>query len=241
MGIVEDLMEIWPNEACDTHLGHLKYVTTAPWPRHPNSHNSASCGTVGPQYYSALFLNVSHELLFHSPCCAFPFIGHTISLPSTLLNLLSPFYAFSLTGRAGLFSCCAFCGLATYAALSSFFLFIHNRHSLHLCPCSLHSKHSTSATLICLIVLSPSPHYITLLFNTSNLFWGTTIPFFSLLLFLQFRARCPNSLQHLHNFPFLPFNSALILARARFSLSRLLMRVLYWVWDIMATSLRVRI
>ena len=88
-------------------------VTIALWLRHPNSHNSASHGTVGPQYYSALFLNVSHELLFHSSCCAFPFIRHAASLSSTLLNLLSFSCAFPLTGHAGLFSCCTFCGLAT--------------------------------------------------------------------------------------------------------------------------------
>ena len=199
----------------------------APWLRHPNSHNSASCGTVGPQYHSALFLNVSHELLFHSFRCAFPSVGYAASLPSTLLNLLSPSCAFPLTGHASLFSYCAFCGLATCAALLSFFLFIHNGHSLHLCSFSPHLKHFISDILMLLIVFSSTPHCITLLLNTLNLFWGTTVPFSSPLLFLQFWARCPNFLQHRHNFPFLPSNFALNLVRAHFSLSRLLMRVLY--------------
>ena len=187
----------------------------APWPRYPNSHNSASHGTVGPQYHSALFLNVSHELLSYSSCCAFPSVGHTTSLPSTLLNLLSPSCAFPFTGHAGLFS--------------PFFLFIHNGHSLHLCPFSPHLKHFTPAVLILLIVFSSTLHCITLLLKISNLFWGVVALFPSSFSFLQFWARYPNPLQHLHNFLFLPSNSALILARACFSLSRLLMRVLYWV------------
>ena len=183
-----------------------------------------------PQCFSALFLNCSHELLLHSPCCtSCGLVTHTASSSSALLSLLSPFCAFPLMGCASLFSYCAFCGFTMCATFSSFFLFFHTGHSLHLCPSSLHSKYFTPAILIILTTLPSTPHCITLLFNTSNLFWGTTIPFSSLLLFLQFQARCPNPLQYLYNFPFLPSNSALILARACFSLSRLLMRVLYWV------------
>ena len=192
------------------YLGHLKYVTTAPWPRHPNSHNSASCGTVGPQYHSALFLNCSHELLLHSLCCASRGLAtRAAPLSSTLLNLFSFSCAFPFSGCAG--------------------LFFYNGHSLHLCPSSPHLKHFTPNILTLLIVFSSTPHCITLLLNTSNLFWGTTVPFVSPLLFLQFRARCPNFLQHRHNFPFLPSNSALNLARAHFSLSRLLISWLYCV------------
>ena len=194
---------------------------------HPSSYNFISRGTVGPQYHSALFLNVSYELLFHSSCCAFPFIGRAASSCSTFLNFL--FCASPLTGRASLLFYCAFCDIATCAALSSFFLLIHNGYSLHLCPFFPHSKHSTSATPIHLIVLSPSLHCIILLLNTSNLFWRTTVPFSSPLLFLQFQVRCPNFLQHRHNFPFPPSNSALNLARVCFSLSRLLISWLYCV------------
>ena len=209
-------------------------MTTAPWSCHPNSHNSASCGTVGPQYHSALFLNASHELLFHFSCYAFPFIGHATPSSSTLLSLLSSSCAFSLTRRAGLLSCCAFCGLATCAALS---FFTHRGHSLYLCPSSPYLKHFTTTVFTFLTTLSSAPYCITLLLNTSNLFWETTVPSTFSFSFLQFWARCSNPLQHLHNFPFLPSNSALNLTRVRFSLSRLLMRILYWVWDIVATSL----
>ena len=133
-------------------------------------------------------------------------------LSSTLLNLLS----------------CIFCGFATHTAFS---FLTHNGHFLHLCPFSPHLKHSTSTTPTFLIVFSFSPHCITLLHNTSNLFWGTTVPFSSFLLFLQFRARCPNPLQHLHSFPLLPSSSSLSLARVRFSLSILLINELYCCKD----------
>jgi len=114
-------------------------------------------------------------------------------------------------------------------------------HSLHLCPSFPHLKHLTTTILTFLTILSSAPHCITLFLNTSNLFWETTVLSSSSFSFLQFQAPGPNPLQHLHNFPFLSSNSALNLARARFSLSRLLMRILYWVWDIVATSLGVRI
>ena len=49
-----------------------------------------------------------------------------------------------------------------------------------------------------------------------------------------------NPLQYLYNFSLLPSNSALSLVRVCFLLSRLLMRVLYWVWDIMSMSQGIR-
>ena len=201
-------------------------------PYHPKSHNSTSCGTVGPQYYSALFLNISHELLFHSSCCAFPFIGHAASFSSTLLSFLScafpllrhtgsllfPWYAFPSAGRATLL------------------IFFHDRHYLYLCPSSPHLKHFTATILIFLIILSSTPHYITLLLKILNLFWGIVAPFPVSFCFLQFQARCPNSLQPKHNFPLLPLSSSLSLARECFSLSKLLIIELYCCRDIYVTS-----
>ena len=94
---------------CETSRGLLDFhllsplfqdqIPFDPHQRYPNSHNSASCGTVDPQYYLVLFLNISHELLFHFSCCAFPFIGHAASSSSTLLSFL--FCAFPLSKRAG--------------------------------------------------------------------------------------------------------------------------------------------
>ena len=97
---------------------------------------------------------------------------------------------------------------------------------------SLHLKHSTTITSCLLIILSSTPHYITLLFNTSNLFWGMIVPFSPSFLFLQLQARCPNFLQHQHNFLFLASNFSLSLVREHLSLSKLLMSCLYWIRDI---------
>ena len=152
----------------------------------------------------------------------------TTSSSSVLLNLFSCTSPF--IGCAGLTSCCVFCGLVTYATL---FFLTHNGHSLHLCPFSPHLKHSTSTTPTLLIMLSSTSHCITLLFNTSNLFWGMTVPSSSLLLFLQFWARYLNFLQLLHSFFFLSSSSSLSLARAHFSLSRLLNNELYYCRDMM--------
>ena len=135
--------------------------------------------------------------------------------------------------------CCTFCGMATHTVFSTthnFFSPFQIGHSLHLCPFSLYLKHSTSTVSCLLIIVSLTSHCITLLNNTSNLFWDTVPLFSSPSLFLQFRARCPNPLQCRHTLLLLPSNSALSLARACFWLSRLLMRVLYCVWDIVLTS-----
>ena len=99
----------------------------------------------------------------------------------------------------------------------------------NLCLFSPHLKHSTLLTSsYLLIILSSNPYCITLLINISNLFWGTTFPFFSPPLFLQLWARCPNPLQLLHKFPLLPSSSSLSLVRACFSLSKLLINELYF-------------
>ena len=154
---------------------------------------------------------------------------HTLSgMPSLQCS-----YAFCYRTYTGLLLhsfCYAFCGMATCTASSTthnFFSPFQRGHSLHLCPFSPHLKHSTSTVSCLLIVFSPTPHCITLLDNTSYLFWGVTpLSFFSSLL-LQFWARCPNPLQYQHILPLLPFNSALSLARVHFWLSKLLMRELY--------------
>ena len=177
-----------------------------------------------PQCSSTLFLSFSTKLLLYPCCASHGLTTCTASSSSTLLNLLSPSCTFPFTGHTGPFYWCAFCGFATCATLS---FFSYNGHSLHLCPFSLHLKHSATTTSYLLIIFSSTPHCITLLPNTSNLFWGTTVLFSPSFLFLQLWARCPNPLQLLHIFPFLPSSSFLSLARAHFSLSKLLINKLY--------------
>ena len=92
-------------------------------------------------------------------------------------------------------------------------------------------KHSTATSFCLLIILSSTSHCITLLLNISNLFWGIVFLFF-FFSFLQFWARCLNSLQLLHNFPLLSSSSSFSLARVCFSLSKLLINELYCCKDI---------
>ena len=77
--------------------------------------------TLFPQCSSILFLNSSTELLLHSCYASYGLAMRTASFSSTFLNSLS--YASSLTGYASLFSCCAFCDLATCAAYALPFSF----------------------------------------------------------------------------------------------------------------------
>ena len=131
--------------------------------------------------------------------------------------------------------CCTFCNIISYATFPlsiALFLFSYNRHSLHLCSFFPHLKHSTPTTSCLLIVFSSTPHCITLLLNISNLFWGMTLPFSFLSLFLQFWARCPNFLQLKHNFSLLSSSSSLSLVRECFCLSMLLRIELYCSKDI---------
>ena len=196
---------------------------------YPNSSRSAFSGTSLPQCSSAFFLNSAIKLLFHIPCCASRGLAmHTTSSSSTFLSSFPFSCAFSFTGHTGL-SCCAFCGLVTHA---TFFFFLHNGHSLHLCPFSPYLKYSTSAISTFLIILPSTLHYITLLLNISNLFWETIVLFFSSFLFLQFWARCLNPLQLKHNFSLFSSNSSLSLTRECFSLSKLLISELYYCKDI---------
>ena len=125
---------------------------------------------------------------------------------------------------------------ATFSTTCNFFSPFQIGHSLHLCPFSPHLKHSTSTVSYLLIVVSLTSHCITLLDNTSNLFWGTIPLFSSPSLFLQFWTRCLNPLQYRYTLLLLSSNSALSLVRACFWLSRLLMRALYCIWDIVLTS-----
>ena len=118
----------------------------------------------------------------------------------------------------------------TFSTCFSTFL---SGHSLHLCPFSLHLKHSNFTTFCLFIVLSSTPHCITLLNNTSNLFWGVILPLSSpFSKFLQFWARCPNFQQLKHSFSFLSSSSSLSLMREYFCLSILLRIELYYSKDI---------
>ena len=129
---------------------------------------------------------------------------------------------------------CAFCGMATCAAPSTtcnFFSPFQRGHFLHLCAFSPHLKHSTFTVSCFLIILSFTLYCITLLDNTSNLFWGA-VPLFSFsFLFLQFWARCLNPLQFQHSRFFLPSNFSLNEVRVRFCLSKLLINELYCCKD----------
>ena len=198
------------------HL-QVKYDSTISLVIHPISNSCASSRIPFLQCSSALFLSSSIELLLYS-CCAFPFIGCAAFSSSILLSLFSP----SCTGLLSFW--CAF-PLSGCATLFAFFSY--RGHSLHLCPSFPHLKHLIATVLILLTTLSSTPHCITLLLKILNLFWGVTTSFSSFFSFLQFQARCLNPLQLLQSFPFLSSNFTLSLARACFSLSRLLNKVLY--------------
>ena len=104
------------------------------------------------------------------------------------------------------------------------------------CLTPQHLKPFTSSASCHLIYLSPpSLLFITLLVSISNLFWDFLLFSFSFP-FLQLQARCPNFLQLQHSLSHLPYDCALNEARACFSLSMLLIRFLYCVWDIMLIS-----
>ena len=144
-------------------------------------------------------------------------------LGGSLLALLCSF-TFSYT----------FCGSAASSLLSLFFCgYFH-----FLCPFSPHPKHFASSLTISCLLTSFTPHCITQLFSTSNLFPTAVFFFFSSPL-LHFWARCLNLPQCLHSLPSLLSSSALSLARARLSLSISLMSWLYWFRDIALCSRQV--
>ena len=203
---------------------HVKYETTTFPLLRPNSNKSTSFSTPSPQYLNALCRRAFSELLLYAFCCTF--CGITTYAAFSLSNLLfgqslyqcptpsyskhfiSFFCAFLLIEHAGFFFGCTFGGAAICTTLPLL---------------------SSSCLLI------STPYLITLLDNASNLFWGTNILFFPSLLFLQLQARYPNFLYSKHIFPCLPSNSVLYLAKAHFSLSKLLINESYWVWDILLT------
>jgi len=131
--------------------------------------------------------------------------------------------------------CCAFCGMATRTTsftTHNFFSSFQRGHSLYLCPFSTHLKHSTFTIFCFLIILFFISHCITLLDNTSNLFWRAVLFFSFPSLFLQFQARYPNPFQLQHSCSFFPSNFALNNIRVRFCLSKLLINELYCCKDI---------
>ena len=151
------------------HLLHSTYVTIISSINHPSSSRHASLEMSSPQCPCVFCCKTCTGLLLH--CCAScSLVTCAASLSSALLSF---FY-------------CVFCSFTIHAAFSTpfFSAFFYIRHSLHLCLFSLHLKHSTSTISCLLTTLSSTPYYITLLNNTSNLFWGVVVPFSSFFLFL---------------------------------------------------------
>ena len=139
----------------------------------------------------------------------------------------------ALLGGSSFTPQCCFIFFHTFHRGTASFLFLlfFLGHSHFLCLSSPHQKHfTTSLTTSCLLI-SLTPHCITRLFNTSNLF-PTTVSFFYSSLLLHFWARCPNLPHFLQILPSLPSNSVLNLARARLWLSVLLMSLWYTSKDI---------
>ena len=191
-----------------------------------------------------LFSSIWHLFCLHLSHSTYntitSFVYHPSSNRHASSGMPSPQYSCTFhyrtcTGLLLYSFCCAFCGMATHTASSAthnFFSSFQRDYSLHLCSFSLHLKHSTSTASCFLIILSFTSHYIALLVNTSNLFWGA-VPLFSFsFLFLQFRTRCPNPLQFQHSCSFFPSNFALNETRACFCLSKLLINELYCCKDI---------
>ena len=166
-----------------------------------------------------------------------PFPSNAVLLGG-IPHVLLYFYAFLHKKCISLSSCCAFCGLTTCAASSllllSFSTFIFE-HSHLKCPTPQHLKYLIFPTISFLLVLTSSltPHCITLLAITSNLFWGVSFPFISSFLFLQLQARYLNLLHSQHTLLSLLSISALSLVRAYHCLSIPLMRELYCSRDMM--------
>ena len=148
--------------------------------------------------------------------------SHFIVYPSILIlappggSSFAPLYSFTFLHM--------FCSGATS---SSLFLSLLLGHSYFLCSFSPHLKHrGISSTISCLLT-SFTPHCITQLFNTSNLF-SIIISLFCSSLLLHFQVRCLNLLYLLYILPSLSSNSVLNLARAHLQLSILFMSWSYW-------------
>ena len=110
---------------------------------------------------------------------------------------------------------------------------LHSAPVPSIVECTPYSSSTLFVTTSCfLIILSFMSHCITLLVNTSNLFWRA-VPLSSFpSLFLQFQTRYPNPLQFQHSHSFFPSNFALNEVRAHFCLSKLLINELYCCKDI---------
>ena len=113
-----------------------------------------------------------------------------------------------------------FCSTTTCPTFSSL-SFPLLGHSFYQCPSSLYLKHciASSSFLFFSYLLIFTLYFIILLNSISNLFWEADFFFSPTPLFLQLWTRCPNFLYSKHISFFLPFNSALNLVRACFSLS----------------------
>jgi len=147
-------------------------------------------------------------------------------------------YTFFHVEYAGLLSCCIFYG-PTICTICLLFPFCLSTsifgHSYLQYPTLQYLKHFTSSTLFYYLTSTSFfiPHYITLVANILYLFWGFSLFSFSFFFFvLQLWARYLNFLQFQHSFSLFPSNYALSKAKACFSLSMLLRRLLYCCWDI---------
>ena len=165
---------------------------------YPNSTRHTSLNIPSSQYSNVLCYKIYSGLLLYSSCCVFYSLATCTAFFSSLLlgqslywcsfsphskHFIFLSYAFLYIKDASSFHCFSFCGMATFATRSSLFL----GHSLHQCPSLLYLKHCTAFpsffSSFCFLI--STPHLITLLDSTLNLFWGTDVPFPSSFLFLQ--------------------------------------------------------
>ena len=177
MGIVEELVEIWPNEVCDTSAIwcpffpqslHVRYNTITSPLLYSSSNKSAFSGTPSPQCLNALCCRVFSGLFLHSSCCtfcefiiciAFSFSSlllgqslHWCPMPSYLKHLIPFSCVFLLMEYASSFFGGTSCGTATHTTLFLLsFLFL--RHSFYQCPSSLLSKEYAGMSWMTLKVL----------------------------------------------------------------------------------------
>ena len=141
-------------------------------------------------FYLGVFVVVStvfykcHYLL---PCLSF-FFFYCYTSWEHVLPLY--FYTFFYKEHTSLFSYYAFCDIAMYAAslLYSFLFTLIFEHFYFLYLILQYQKHLTfpfTSSIFCLFILTL--YLITLLINTSNLFWGINLSLFFFFLSLQFQ------------------------------------------------------
>ena len=160
---------------------------------------------------NALCYRVLSRLFLHSSCCAFCefttctafsfsslLLGqslHWCPIPSYLKHLIPFSCAFLLMEHTSSFFGGISYGIATHTTLFLLsFLFLG--HSFYRYPSSLYLKHciASFSFLFPSCLLISTSHLITLLDNTSNIFWETDALFPFSFLFLQLQVRCPNFL-----------------------------------------------